>query len=81
MDKEAEKAVSMRHFVLTGLVVLFASLVPAGDEEYKLGPDSMRQEGVPKGTVIKDRRINDCRIVAFRSAKAAYFRGAKGDTN
>ncbi len=28
----------------------------------------------------KDRRINICRIVAFRSAKAAFFRGAKDDT-
>ena len=25
----------------------------AGDEDYKLGPDSMRHEGVPKGTVTK----------------------------
>ena len=30
--------------------------------------------------LAKDRRINICRIVAFRSAKAAFFRGAKGDT-
>ena len=28
----------------------------------------------------KDRRINICRIVAFRSAKERGFRGAKGDT-
>ena len=27
-----------------------------------------------------DRRNNICRIVAFRCAKAAFFRGAKGDT-
>ena len=26
----------------------------ADDEDYKLGPDSMRQEGVPQGTVTKD---------------------------
>ena len=26
----------------------------AGDEDYKLGPDSMRQEGVPQGTVTKE---------------------------
>ena len=26
----------------------------AGDEEYKLGSDSMRQDGVPQGTVTKD---------------------------
>ena len=30
--------------------------------------------------LAKDRRVNICRIVAFRSAKAAFFRGAKGDT-
>ena len=30
--------------------------------------------------VTKDRRINTFRIVAFRSAKAPFFRGAKGDT-
>jgi hypothetical protein len=29
--------------------------------------------------IAKDRRINICRIVALRSAKAAFFRGAKGD--
>ncbi len=28
----------------------------------------------------KDRQVDNCRIVAFRSAKAAFFRGAKGDT-
>jgi hypothetical protein len=28
----------------------------------------------------KDRQINNCRIVAFRSAKVPLFRGAKGDT-
>ncbi|MCX7425611.1 MAG: flagellar type III secretion system pore protein FliP [Planctomycetia bacterium] len=28
----------------------------------------------------KDRPINNCRMVAFRSAKARFFRGAKGDT-
>jgi len=26
----------------------------AEDEDYKLGPDSMRQDGVPQGTVTKD---------------------------
>ena len=26
----------------------------ADDEDYKLGPDSMRQDGVPQGTVTKD---------------------------
>ena len=33
------------------------------------------------GVVLaKDRQINNCRIVAFRSAKVAFSRGAKGDT-
>jgi len=36
------------------LVLLLAVSALAGDEEYKLGPDSMRQEGVPKGTVTKE---------------------------
>ena len=36
------------------LVLLLASPALAGDEEYKLGPDSMRQEGIPQGTVTKD---------------------------
>jgi len=27
----------------------------------------------------KDRSINKCLTVAFRSAKERYFRGAKGD--
>jgi enterochelin esterase family protein len=30
-----------------------ASQVRAGDDDYKLGPDSMRHEGVPKGSVTK----------------------------
>jgi hypothetical protein len=36
------------------LVLLLTSPALAGDEDYKLGPDSMRQEGVPQGTVTKD---------------------------
>ena len=32
------------------------------------------------GGPAQDRRINNCRVVAFRSAKAAFFRGAKDDT-
>ena len=36
------------------LVLFLASPALAGDEEYKLGPDSMRQEGVPQGTVTKE---------------------------
>ena len=36
------------------LVLLLTASALAGDEEYKLGPDSMRQEGVPQGTVTKD---------------------------
>ena len=36
------------------LLLLLTSPALAGDEEYKLGPDSMRQEGIPQGTVTKD---------------------------
>lgn len=36
------------------LTLFLASPALAGDEEYKLGPDSMRQEGVPQGTTTKD---------------------------
>ncbi|MCY2989388.1 MAG: alpha/beta hydrolase-fold protein, partial [Planctomycetota bacterium] len=36
------------------LILLLTSPALAGDEEYKLGPDSMRQEGIPQGTVTKD---------------------------
>jgi len=43
----------MKYAVVVAMVVLFAPEVFAGDEEYKLGPDSMRHEGVPKGTVTK----------------------------
>lgn len=39
--------------VLILLTVLFASLSMAGDEVYKLGPDSFRQEGVPQGKVTE----------------------------
>ena len=44
----------MRFSLAAMLLVCFLPQVFAGDEEYKLGPDSMRQEGVPKGTVTKD---------------------------
>ena len=43
----------MKHAVVCAMVLLFASQVLAGDEEYKLGPDSMRHEGVSKGSVTK----------------------------
>ena len=36
------------------LVLFLTSSALAGDEEYKLGPDSMRHEGVPQGSVTKD---------------------------
>ena len=36
------------------LMLLLTASAMAGDEEYRLGPDSMRQEGVPQGTVTKD---------------------------
>jgi len=38
----------------TFLMLLLTVSAMAGDEEYKLGPDSMRQEGVPQGSVTKD---------------------------
>jgi enterochelin esterase-like enzyme len=44
----------MRFTLAAMLLACFVPQVFAGDEEYKLGPDSMRQEGVPKGTVTKD---------------------------
>ncbi len=44
----------MRFSTVALLIVCFAPYVFAGDEEYKLGPDSMRQEGVPRGAVTKD---------------------------
>ncbi|MEZ6065132.1 MAG: alpha/beta hydrolase-fold protein [Planctomycetaceae bacterium] len=34
-------------------LLVLTSLVHAGDEEYTLGPDSQRQEGVPRGTVTE----------------------------
>jgi autotransporter-associated beta strand protein len=42
-------------------------------------PHPARLDG-ESGCPAKDRRINSCRTVAFRSAKVAFFRGAKGDT-
>ena len=36
------------------LMLLLTSPALGGDEEYKLGPESRRQEGVPKGSVTKD---------------------------
>jgi enterochelin esterase family protein len=36
------------------LLLFLTSPALAGDEEYKLGADSMRQEGVPQGSVSKD---------------------------
>jgi len=39
--------------VVVLLTFLLAAPVFAGDEQYKLGPDSMRQEGVPCGKVTK----------------------------
>jgi L-alanine-DL-glutamate epimerase-like enolase superfamily enzyme len=43
----------MRFSIAAMLIVCFAPHVFAGDEEYKLGPDSMRRKGVPKGSVTK----------------------------
>lgn len=36
------------------LVLFLTAPALAADDEYKLGPDSLRQEGVPKGNVTKD---------------------------
>ena len=36
------------------LMLLLIAPALADDEEYNLGPDSLRQEGVPQGTVTKD---------------------------
>lgn len=41
--------------VLCQCLVLAASPARAGDEIYKLGPDSQRQEGVPQGTVTQHK--------------------------
>jgi len=48
------KVDTMRCAIVCVIVMLFVSQVLAGDEAYKLGPDSMRRDGVPKGTVTKD---------------------------
>jgi enterochelin esterase family protein len=45
---------TMRTVFVAILLVLLATPAFAGDEEYKLGPDSMRQEGVPHGGVTKN---------------------------
>lgn len=39
--------------VLVVAATFVISVARAGDEDYKLGPDSMRHEGVPRGTVTK----------------------------
>ena len=38
------------------IMLMFCLTAPAmaDDEDYKLGPDSMRQDGVPQGTVTED---------------------------
>jgi tetratricopeptide (TPR) repeat protein len=43
--------------------------------------DAWHLLGLIAQRVGKERQINICRIVAFRSAKAAFFRGAKGDNH
>jgi hypothetical protein len=40
------------HVLIAAIVLISAAR--AGDEDFKLGPDSMRHEGVPRGTVTKD---------------------------
>ncbi len=44
----------MKHAVVVTMALLFVSQVRAGDEEYKLGPDSLRHDSVPKGSVTKN---------------------------
>ena len=39
--------------MICALWLALTSVLVAGDEEYVLGPDSQRQEGVPKGTVTE----------------------------
>lgn len=41
----------MRHLLTWTLLLILPAAVWGGDEEYKLGPDSQRQEGVPVGKV------------------------------
>lgn len=43
----------MRLVLISCLAVVLTSTAWAGDEIYKLGPDSMRQEGVPRGEVTE----------------------------
>ena len=51
------------------LILLLAAPLFAGDEEYKPGPDSMRQEGVPRGTVTK----SDWRSKVFPGTVRDYW--------
>jgi enterochelin esterase family protein len=39
--------------LLAAAIAFFAASASAADEDYKLGPDSMRHEGVPRGSVAK----------------------------
>lgn len=50
-------------FLLPALFVLCAPVARAVDEEYKPGPDSLPQPGVPKGELIKDRYAAEERSV------------------
>lgn len=43
----------MMRLMICALWLALTSTLVAGDEEYALGPDSQRQEGVPKGTVTE----------------------------
>ena len=43
-------------------------------------PTTRRDVGRKPSATVQPRRINDCHIVAFRSAKVRDFRGAKGDS-
>jgi enterochelin esterase-like enzyme len=45
---------TMRALLAASLTMLLASPGLGGEDEYKLGPDSVRHEGVPKGDVTKN---------------------------
>ncbi|QDU45252.1 enterobactin/ferric enterobactin esterase [Symmachiella dynata] len=44
---------------LAAVCLITASMATAAEEEYKLGPDSMVQEGVPQGTVTRGTWTSD----------------------
>lgn len=71
----------MRWMFLASLVLLAATALPAGDEEYKLGPDSERQTGVPEGRVtehvFKDSQVFPGTIRRYWTYVPAQYDGSK----